>query len=251
MFQIIASLLLVTSLINAENGPPKEAIHATKPYLISETHPIKTQLDAFFHRERFTFCEKSLKEAGFTHYRPRDFTRLIVAKHPRFPGYVFKMYLDVQQYYKSKPEWKQWVLRVRGAKLIGREIEKQGWQHLFKVPQKWIYRLPPVPKPEKGYLPKYYILVEEDMDLLSDANNKAVWKSDKITPELLTKLHHLIDELGLLDCAKIDNVPFSHDGRIAFIDTQTFHAHSIAWESLNDYLNSKNRKCWVELTEQD
>lgn len=248
---IFAGLMLVTPLIGAEERePPKEAIHATKPFLIPENHPIKTRLDAFFHGKRYTFCEETLKDGGFSHYRPRDFTRLIVAKHPRFPGYVFKLYLDVQQYYKSRPEWKQWISRVKGAKLIRQEIEKQGWQHLFKVPQKWIYRLPPVPKPEKGYLPKHYILVEEDMDLVSDAKNKAIWNSDKITPDLLTKLHHLIDTLGLLDCAKIDNIPLSQDGRIAFIDTQTFHASTIAWDSLNDCLNSKNRDFWIELTEQ-
>lgn len=249
--QILVFCMLVTSLAMAgEEGPPKEAVRATKPFLIPETHPIKARLDAFFHKERYTFCEATLKEGGFSHYRPRDFTRLIVAKHPRFPGYVFKLYLDVQQYYKSRPEWKQWVARVKGSRLIRQEIEKQGWQHLFKVPQKWIYRLPPVPKPEKGYIPKYYILVEEDMELVSDGKNKALWKSDKITHAFLTKLHHLIYTLGLLDCAKIDNIPFSEDGRIAFIDTQTYDASTIAWESLNDNLNSKNRDFWIELTEQ-
>ena len=238
-------LLLLLWVFAIEAAPPELA-----PYLIPEDHPIKERLDAFFGRKRVSFHENSLKEAGFSNYTPREFTRLIVAKHPEFPGYIFKIYLDVQRYYHSRPEWYFWVMRVRGANLIRKEVEEKGWQHLFKVPQKWIYVLPSSPKAKKGYLAKETILVEEDMELLDRSENKAAWKSERVNRNFLVSLYHILHKFELLDCAKIDNIPFAQDGRVAFVDTQTFYAGYVEWDSLNRHLNRESRAFWVWLTRQ-
>lgn len=50
----------------------------------------------------------------------------------------------------------------KGAELIAKIIEKNGFQEIFKVPKKWIYVLPDQPKAPKGYMQKKSILVEED-----------------------------------------------------------------------------------------
>jgi hypothetical protein len=244
---VLAEITLPTSL-NAEKTP--DPFMRVAPYMIAEDHPIKQDLDAFFSQERWIFNEKTLKSAGFSSYNPRKFSRVVVAKHDLFPGYVFKMYMDVQRYQSGVPEWELWALRVEGSNLVREILTDMGWDDWMKTPHKWIYCLPAEPKPPKGYVPKRYILVQEDMDLLSAEENVAKWGSDEITHELLDKLYYVLKTAGLYDCAKIHNVPFAKDGRIAFIDTQGFNSDEVSWEGMNNYLNKDNRAYWLKITRQ-
>lgn len=221
---------------------------ALKPYILRPDHPIKPRLDALFSQMRVTFNLKTLIKAGFAKTYPRKFTNLIVTKHPDIPGYVFKIYLDAQRYYKKRPEYDFWVLRIQGAQKIREAIESYGLQSLFKVPHKWIYILPRQHLP-KGYPNKYCILVEEDMSILSREENKKAWASDRVTPELLNYLWILLKGLGLSDCAKPDNIPFSTDGCIAFIDTETFGDKKVKYKKLIPHLSASNQKHWKLLTE--
>lgn len=245
-------ILLVLIFIHEEIAAklPQKAWETVASHLIPEEHPLKKKLDRFFSRERVTFNKETLKNAGFSNWTPREATRLIVAKHPEFPGYIFKLFLDVQRYHHSRPEWELFSLRVIGANLIREEIAKQGWEDLFKVPKKWIYALPQYPKPPKGYLPKYFVIVEEDMELLSDDQNRTKWKSDEVTFEQLSCLYHILAKYKLVDCTKIDNVPFSIDGRIAFIDTQSFNRGRVSWKKFKGFLSSENKTSWTSLTQK-
>lgn len=249
----LGAIALVCSSLEAvvaTSKPTQEAWNRVSPYLLPADHPIRDQLDAFFMQSRCTFSEDTFKAAGFSKWKPRLFTRLIVAKHPLFPGYVFKLYYDTQRFYQSEYEWEIWSKRVEGANLVAEEVEAQGWQAYIKTPKKWIYPLPTYPKPPKGYLPKHFILIQEDMDLLSDEDNQAKWKSSEVTFDDLTRVHHIIKKIGLSDCAKIQNAPFAKDGRVAFIDTQTFNQKEITWDSLDKYLSPENKKFWRQLIRQ-
>src|SRR5262249_5541250 len=155
--------------------------------------------------------------------------------------------LDAQRYYKKKPEHHYWMLRIQGAQAIRNCIEKNNWHAQFKVPQKWIYSLPETPAPPRDFLAKQYILVEEDMQLVQYKENKVKWCIPAISAELLDHLFELLDELGLHDCASIDNIPFSVDGRIAFIDTQTFHEWPVDYGKLTRYLSKEMRVYWIQL----
>ena len=107
--------------------------------------------------------------------------------------------------------------------------------------------LPEDPSPPKQFIRKDFILVEEDMNLLDKESNLAMWKSDSITEELLDALYHLLEELGLNDCAKPDNAPFSSDGRIAFIDTETHHSWPVNYSKLTPHLSPEMKTHWKHL----
>ena len=139
------------------------------------------------------------------------------------------------------------MLRIQGAKAIRKFIKANNWQEQFKVPQKWIYTLPEKPAPPRDFLSKRYILVEEDMSLHSHDENKYQWGSEIVTTELLDHLFQMLNELGLHDCASIDNIPFSIDGRIAFIDTQTFNQWPVDFGKLSRYLTQEMKIYWDQL----
>jgi hypothetical protein len=217
-------------------------------YEIPPDHPVKSFLDQLFKKSRFIKNPDTLSRAGFTCSGPRKHTGLIVARHPDTPGYIFKIYTDVQEFHKRAFEYDLWMLRIEGARRIRDYIDARGWNSDFKVPYKWIYIIPKGTTRAEGYYEKRTILVEEDMELLKEKKNLERWRSDAVTPELLDKVYAILTDIGLRDCAKPDNIPFSVDGRIAFIDTQTHDAPEVPYHRLLNYLSKPNRQYWKSLT---
>lgn len=217
------------------------------PYLMPYNHPVKVKLDKFFAKTRATQTIKTLKEAGFINPVIRKWTRLIVTSHPKFPGYIFKIYSDKQHYHAKKPEYFYWIRRIKGAAHIQNMINENGWNHLFKVPKKWIYMLPAKPSPSAQFLRKDFILIEEDMQILNDEANKNAWGSPATTPFLLGAVYRILNELGMRDCAKPDNIPFCKDGKVAFIDTQSHHHWPVSFQRLDYYLTPDMRELWQHL----
>jgi len=225
----------------------KKVWNRIQTFLLPEDHPAKPILDQLFKQARATLSVKSMKKAGFQNPIPRKWTHLIVTKHPNVPGIVFKLYLDAQRYFKGKKEYEHWLERIQGVNLIKGEVAKRGWENQFKTPKKWIYILPKDPAPPKEFYRKDCILVEEDMDLYDDKANEALWKSENVTKEFLINFYTLLEELGLHDCAKPDNAPFSKDGKIAFIDTQTFFRWPVLYKKMTSYLSKEMQKFWKGL----
>lgn len=217
------------------------------PHLLPDSLEIKHDLDALFSKSRIILNAKTLKKAGFTNYTPREYTRVIVSKHPNFPGYVFKIYLDAQRHKSDMPEPVIFLKRIKGALAIAKFIEDHELQDYFKVPKKWIYLLPNHPAPPKEFPGKNFILVVEDMDVLDNEENKKAWASHLVTYELLENLHKILKEIGLRDCAKIDNIPFSKDGKVAFIDTQSHGFKSVPFKRLKKALSPECQAFWDEL----
>lgn len=235
-------LCLLTTYLSGE-----ESSSSLQSYLLSPEHPLKAKLDAIFTKSRVLLSVETMKQAGFKPVIPRKFTRLIVSTHPDLKGYIVKVYLDTQRRYKQKPEYFWWKKRIEGAKAITAFIEKKGLSHLYKVPKKWIYQLPEFPPAPLEFEAKNTILVEEDMDLLSAEDNKHRWKSEAITVPLLSSLQLILTEIGLRDCCKIDNIPFAKDGRIAFIDTQSFNAGKPPLKRLKKFLGEKQKVWWERI----
>lgn len=226
------------------NGIIDEAV----PYLLPDDHKIKPILDSIFTRSRAVLNCQSMKDAGFASCTPRQYTHVIVTTHPKLPGYVFKLVLDCQLRHKNQPETAFWARRAKGAELITKIIQEHGFESFFKVPKKWIYLLPENPKAPKGYAGRESILVEEDMNILSKDENKIKWKSDAVSHELLESLYVIIQEGKLADCLKPDNIPFSVDGKVAFVDTEIFNKKKVHYKKLKPFLSSENRRFWEELT---
>lgn len=217
-------------------------------YLLPEQHPIKPILDIIFTSSRVLLNLDNLEKAGFSFSKPRTFTNLIIARHPAIPGYIFKLYLDAQRFHKDKSEKHFWRLRIQGSLKVRQQIERANLHHLIKVPQKWIYKIPKKPTLIEGYMPKTSILVEEDMDLLSKEDNEAIWASPFVTNEHLDAVYLILSQVGLSDCAKPDNIPFSRDGRIAFIDTQT-SGESVPYKNLSTWLSEANKNYWIQISQ--
>ena len=222
-----------------------------EPFLIPDDHPVKEQLDEIFFKKRAIVSIKSMEKAGFENVVPQRFTHIIVTKHPEIPGYVFKVYLDAQRYYANKPEYYFYIKRATGARKIQALLDEKDWNHQFKVPKKWIYVVPEEPSPPDELVRKNFILVEEDMDIYDNSTNCKYWKSDFVTKELIERFHYIVYELGLSDCAKPANAPFSRDGRIAFVDTQTYDSWPISYYKITPYLSKEIRSYWKKLIKTD
>lgn len=246
-FKLFVFFCLGLTALFQEKLYSKEDKDIVEDYLLPEDHPIKPFLDSVFTSFRATFNLSTLKKAGFKKAKPRKYTKLIVTKHRGLPGYVFKLYLDAQRYHKDLPEHHMWVLRIQGAEKIRKEIVNRGYEKWFKVPRKWIYALPKHPSPPIGYYTKRYILIEEDMEIFPNDENKTMWSSDYVTQEFLDALFVILKNVGLNDCVKPDNIPFSIDGRAAFIDTQS-HGEKVSYKNLCPYLSDSNRAYWKTIT---
>ncbi len=215
-------------------------------FQLPEDHPVRLKLDELFATSRVIRDEETLKEAGFITSPPTHVFHMVLARHPEIEGYFIKLYRDDQL--EVGKEYFDWIRRIRGANDIRDFIEKHGLTHLFKVPRKWVYLLPPHHRPEGDqYHPRETILVVEDMHILSSSENRKMWKSEAVTEELLQKLYFINSSLGLWDSANPNNIPWSIDGKVAFVDTQGHHAQLLHSHELLRFLSKPMKGVWASL----
>lgn len=246
---LIALLLTTTAHADYFYNPyvDKATWEALEPHFLPADHPAKEKIDAIFTNTRASLTPGTLEKAGFINPKPRRWTHVIVTRHPDIEGFIFKIYTDAQRHYSNQLEHVFWILRITGAQMIREMIADKGWGDTFKVPTKWIYPLPAEPSPSSAYHRKNFILVEEDMDLYASDENTEMWGGEHVTEELLGKVHEILSELGLKDCAKPDNIPFSRDGKVAFIDTQTFHSWPVDYKKMTPFLSKPMQVEWKRL----
>lgn len=248
---LLSCFLLIHSSLSSLS--PDAASGVVAPYLMPKDHPIKSSLDELFlSGKRIIASRNSLVEAGFEDRNPEPRTGVFVLRHREFKGYIFKIYTDDQlTYYRNEPEYITWMLRARGAKLIRNEIKARRWEKYFKVPRKWIYPLPEGAVPaQEGHLQKYFILVEDEMDILPNEISRQIWSNGSVSKEKLTRLFTLITKVGLRGGCKYDNIPFCRDGRIAFIDTQNNLSWPLPYHRLLPVLKGQLRRHWLKLMEK-
>lgn len=223
-----------------------------KPYLFPEDHPLKQVLDRIFSSTRVTATVDTLRDAGFV-FTERQGLHVITTRHPDLPGLIIKLYTDFQyvendwQYVEK--DWEHWLKRITGANILRKAIPRLGYSDMFKVPKKWIYPLPyePSPPDSPGYYRKNFILIAKDMDIVSVVKNRKKWRED-IKRSHLKALYILIKKYGLDDSIRPNNVPWSRDGKLAFVDTEVHHRFPVNFHPMLEYLNTDNRKYWRELT---
>ena len=185
------------------------------PYFIPEYFPEKAALDYIFSQRRVLSSIKSLWKSGFTLITDSN-DKIVVAKHPYLKGYLIKAYTDTMDF----PDYYWWKKRIDGIHAIQAKIEQYGLQGIMKTPKKWIYPLPAEPAPKEGApYPKNFILIVEEMDILSYRKNLKAYKK-KMTPQILDAFYIMLTELLLLDSVYADNTSFCKDGRLAFVDSE-------------------------------
>lgn len=217
-------------------------------YFLPTDHPIKTSLDKLFKQMRVTQSAEHFEKAGFGKPHMRKPTNIVIGKHPFFRRYIFKAYLDTQP---PLCEWGNWAQRIEGARAIKACLKRHQFQH-FIVPHKWIYPLPLEPSPPDNSLfhRKNFILIAENMNLLSSKSNLKAFKS-RINPQILEELYTIITEEGLIDSVYPSNIPFTQSGKIAFVDTEHHYPGAlIPYEKLTPFLSKEMQEYWRSIVER-
>lgn len=213
-------------------------------YLLPSELPLKKELDAFFSEARVTEDAQSLELAGFTENLCKTNSQTIVTCHPKFPGYVFKLFRDDQH---IEDHVNQLFRRIIGALAAKSAIEETGSEELFIVPKKWIYLIPQLPS---KYSQKQCLIIAEKIDLLPDNENLKKWKSTSIPQATLEKLYSVLQKAGLSDSIYPYNIPFTRDGKIAFVDTECAYwwPEPPKFPKLAKFLSNDNKAFWLSLT---
>lgn len=217
--------------------------HTLEPYFIAENHPIKHLLDRIFVN-RITSNMAKIQAAGFQPLDIWKWDKVSVFRHPFLPGFLVKVFLDDQV---ACDEVSNYLSRIRGADAIRQAIYIFGYQKYFKVPGKWIYPLPDQQATESGLRRKNFILLVEEMPLVDKNRNENLYYN--IGHDQLKALFHMISSLGLSDSVYINNVPFTTDNKIAFIDTERVYLWPIRYEKIGLKLNSSTKRFWDKITE--
>lgn len=226
---------------------PLELWHQLEPYFLPEEHPIKRKLDRLFSNQRATLSEETFRKAGLGKVKKRKPTNIVFGQSPFLKGIVIKAFLDTQP---PLPEWENWLKRIEGSRCIRQCIKRHHYKQ-FKVPHKWIYPLPAHPSPPLQYSHsrKYFILIAEDMDILNRKENLKAYR-ERMTKECLNQLYVILTEEGLIDSIYPDNVPFTKDGKLAFIDTEHYHKTPIKYHQLLHFLSPAMQNYWQQLIDQ-
>lgn len=246
MYRVVLSLILVTAAMCFPTATYCQSTQEiVRPYLLTDSHPLKKRLDLIFSIQGILKNRDSLMRAGFNVSPTRKWNNLYVAKHSILCGYIVKLFVDDQQ---GIQEWDNWIARIEGAWSIQAAIERHGYEKFFKVPKKWIYQ---IPRKQSGDHDKQYVLVVEDMDIHDEERNRKKWKDTHyITKERLDALYCLLKEEGLIDSVYIDNIPISRDGRITFIDTEHVHGWPVNYSRLNNFVPQELKAHWKALSKQ-
>lgn len=215
------------------------------PFLLPKNHPAKQMLDQIFSKKGVLSSRKKMEAAGFkTRTKKTMYGHLILARHPKLPGYFIKAYLNTTVL--QHPPHTHWIRRIVGAQYVQKAIEDNHTEHLFKVPRKWLYfAASNLPLEEN----KDCILIEDNMRIVSNSENRKLWRT-AITEEILDYLYEMVRDNGLDDSVRPANVWFSKDGKLSFVDTGHHHRWPIRYRSLNRFLSPSMCEYWKRISGQ-
>lgn len=211
------------------------------PYLFPLHHPLKRVLDRIFSRAGVVANEQTLKKAGFSILSSQKISLIVVAKHPKVPGYLFKIYLNCR--HMQRDGQKGWQL-LRTRCVMAEKIRLTlGWYNIrhFTVPDKYLYPLPP--SPSSPYQEPVVLLVK-DMHIYNDHASIKAWRT-KITKSHLKELYAVISK-GYGSVCLHKNIPYTKDGTFAFIDTE-YPVRDLPLGNVLKYTSKKMGSYWKRL----
>lgn len=232
-FFIYLIFILCTFSLYADSLPDISA------YELSEESTIRKKLDKIFSKPGVLSSYKAFRKRGFRKiFKCKE--GMFVAKHPKLKGVLIKTYQDS---FKGD-EWKPFITRINGANLVKSSIQAHHFEHLLKVPKKWLYRIPATAKS-----PRKTLLVVEDMETYGWTVNLCCFKT-LMTRDHLLALYIIISENQLIDSVYPDNIPFSYDECLNFVDIEHFQCKNqkIMYEKLTPFLSPELQIYWRYLT---
>ena len=159
---------------------------------------------------------------SFDHFSSAGFTlvphaphKIMAGRHKRAKGYLFKKFDNGRP---GKTQLRNYMHRIEGSRLLRTFIDDHGFSRVT-APKKWLYELP-------DSFPARYLIVAEAVDLIPRLDTEAAYHriGKKQMQELATILYYF---RGLSSTPS--NLPFTEDGKIAFIDTER-------WDHDKDFL---------------
>jgi len=184
--------------------------------LLPKNHFLQSRLSNLFNDPDMFESPEHLRENGFEVIDRLD-RRLMVASHPKLKNYLIKKFLNEVP---RKRQLRNYLSRINGAENLRHFIKLNKLQYIV-TPKKWLYRLPiQFSNPKNG---KYnYILIVEKMDICSsedEFNEEIANRYYNIRFDILRELCIVLYRFRGLDSA-LRNMPFTHQNKIAFIDTE-------------------------------
>lgn len=223
-----------------ENPSFKQAtLHKSSAHMLPRRHALRPILDKIFHSSHVLRDSASFAKAGFITIDKRTHNNMRVARHQDLPGYLVKVFLDSESP-KSKRAMNNDNFRQRcdSADVIRRLIKRHGIAH-FTVPDKWVYA-PPSSKHRVGR--RSLVLVVTDMNIVSYRETKRAWKTE-ITPQHLQELILIKRKVSLSQTIP-ENIPYTHEGTFAFIDTEKRTRHT---QKMGQYFSEDMQTYWQTL----
>lgn len=192
-----------------------------------ETLPILKQLEELFVDPKMFESYKRFEKAGFSlvAHAPH---KIMTGGHKTTPGYFFKKYNNDKP---GKKQLRNYMHRVEGARFLRAFIAQHRFTRVF-APKKWLFELP-------SSFPERYLVVAEKAPLVSrEATEKAY---ARISKEHIRELANILYFFrGLNSTAQ--NLPFTEEGKIAFIDTERWHHDKELLRKVGERLPNDRRK---------
>jgi hypothetical protein len=202
----LITLLSVGHLFGNEENKEDVSI-----YLLPSNHPLQKQLKGLFTDPEMFEWPTYWNRAGFA-VLDRVHRGFMVASHPLVKNYLFK---KLQNSTPPSEQLSNYLRRIKGARALSKFIQDNHLKHII-VPQKWLYQLPKQfadPKTNEST----YILIVEKIDLYSKAELPNQYAH--IKKGHLKELCKVVYSFRGLDSV-LHNMPFTHQQKIAFIDTE-------------------------------
>ena len=168
--------------------------------------PASLNFTALFVDPSMFDSRRNWRRAGFDVLDTANDNECMVAGHPSAPGYLFKKYANDN----SENANENYAARLKGSCRLAEFVRREGLRHIV-VPQKHLHELP------SRFGKAARLLVVERLDVLGRSESKR--RYGDIAEPVLRDLLVVLDEFKGLD-SNIKNVPFTRDGRIAFIDLE-------------------------------
>jgi hypothetical protein len=184
--------------------------------LLSWKNPLQIRLKHLFQNPHIFRSPQHLKQAGFD-LLGKTRRGFMVASHPVMGNYLIKKFQD---YVPWTQQMDNYLRRINGARRLREFIKVNHLKHIV-VPQKWLYQLPEQftdPTTDK----KSYVLVVEKIDICSggaDPEGEIAKQYYQIDFDILRELCIVLYYFRGLDSG-LQNMPFTHQNKIAFIDTE-------------------------------
>lgn len=219
-----------------KTGMIKTASLDPNPYFLPKDHALRPILDKIFSQPSVLRNDGTLMQSGFRIISAHKSSYTRVLTHHSMKGYVFKAYIESEPQRRSGFLGQDWLIRrCMGAEKIQKLIQSNNMVY-FTVAKKWLYKVP--------NHHDVYVLIAQKMHIYSKEQSLLAWKT-KVTEECLNEFF-LLMKLGCASKHVSVNIPYTKEGKFAFIDTE-YPESTPQLEYITHFLSPTMQIHWLTL----